>query len=150
MKIIYTDGSNKDFISLCEMLDDNLNELSGGEKQRKKYIQYNVLTHIQDVLLMYDNDMPIACASFKHYEQGIAEVKRVFVKKEYRGKGTAKQLLTVLEEKARNKGYSSLILETGIEFVVAIGLYNKMGYIKIENYGQYKDMNESVCMQKNL
>jgi putative acetyltransferase len=150
MKIVDTDGENKDFIRLCELLDDNLNELVGGEKQRAQYVQYNHLTHIHDVFIMYDNEYPIACASFKHYEKGIAEVKRVFVRKEYRGQGISKQLLIRLEEKAKEKGYHRLILETGKMLREANELYKNIGYEIIENYGQYKDMNDSVCMQKDL
>lgn len=150
MEIIYTDGKNKDFIHLCELLDDNLNEIVGGEKQRSQYVQYNTLTHIHDVFLVYDNEYPIACASFKHYDDEIAEVKRVFVRKEYRGKGISKQLLTSLEKKAKDKGYQSLILETGNMLKEANQLYLKLGYEIIDNYGQYKDMKDSVCMKKNL
>nr|WP_319490009.1 hypothetical protein [uncultured Caproiciproducens sp.] len=50
----YTNGANKDFILLCKMLDDNLNEIVGGEKQRRQYTQYNTLENIKDVVLIYD------------------------------------------------------------------------------------------------
>ncbi|MCX7709926.1 MAG: GNAT family N-acetyltransferase [Clostridia bacterium] len=150
MEIVYTDGTNKDFIALCQMLDANLNEIVGGEKQRKQYAQYNTLKDIHDAILIYIDEMPVACASFKFYDEHAAEVKRVFVRKEYRGKGISKQLMRVLEERARNKGYSKLILETGSLLVEAIGLYNKLGYKVIENYGQYKEMKESICMEKKI
>lgn len=101
MEFVYTDGENSDFIALCRMLDDNLNELVGGEVQRKQYIQYNTLEHIHDVILIYDGSLPVACGSFKHYADGIAEVKRVFVQKEYRGKGISKQLMSALEDMAK-------------------------------------------------
>lgn len=150
MKIVYTDGKNKDFIELCSLLDDNLNEIVGGEKQRKQYNQYNTLEKIHDVVLIYDGMLAVGCASFKHYDEGIAEVKRVYVRKEYRGQGISKHLMGCLEELAKNKGYRTLILETGALLVEALGLYKKLGYTMIENYGPYKDMKESVCMQKCL
>ncbi len=150
MEFLHTDGNNSDFVALCAMLDNNLNELVGGEAQRKQYIQYNTLEHIHDVILIYDGSLPIACGSFKHYDDGIAEIKRVFLRKEYRGRGISKQLMLALEEKAKIRGYTSLILETGKPLAAAIGLYQKMGFHPIENYGQYKGMPLSVCMQKEL
>ena len=87
MKFEYTDGQNKDFIVLCHELDKYLNELAGGEENRAGYIQYNKLDDIHDVVIAYDNDIPVGSASFKKYDNENAEVKRVFIKKEYRGQG---------------------------------------------------------------
>jgi GNAT superfamily N-acetyltransferase len=132
------------------MLDSNLNEIVGGEKQREQYNQYNTLVSIHDVILIYENSIPIACASFKYYEQGIAEMKRVFIKKEYRGQGLSKELINKLEESAKEKGFHKMVLETGKPLIAATGLYLKMGYRTMENYGQYKDMELSICMSKDL
>lgn len=150
MEYIETDGTNKDFILLCNMLDEDLNEIVGGEQQREQYIQYNTLENIRDVVLIYDGKLPIACASFKFYQDGVAEVKRVFLRKEYRGKEISKQLLSELERKAKKQGYTSFILETGRPLKAAVGLYLKIGFKIIENYGQYKDMTDSICMQKDI
>jgi putative acetyltransferase len=150
MDYVYTDGKNKDFVMLCGMLDEYLNGSVGGEKQRAQYAQYNTLEHIRDVIIAYDGGTPAACASFKQYEEGVAEVKRVFVREEYRGRGISRDMMSLLEEKAKERGYSSLILETGAPLTAAIGLYKKLGYRVTENYGQYAVMKESVCMRKDL
>lgn len=150
MKIAHVDGKDRDFVELCKMLDDSLNEVIGGEKQREQYVQYNSLEDIHDVILIYIDDIPVACASFKFYDEGVAEVKRVFVRKEHRGKGISKLLMSTLEERARNKGFSKLILETGAPLVEAMGLYRNIGYKIIDNYGQYKCMKDSICMQKEI
>ncbi|SHJ32503.1 GNAT family N-acetyltransferase [Propionispora hippei] len=151
MKFIYTDGRNQDFVKLCQLLDDYLNELAGGEANRQQYIPYNTLDAIRDVVLAYDDSSsPIGCASFKFYDNKVAEVKRVFVKSEYRGKGISKELMRLLEARAKEKGYNILLLETGASLVEAMGLYRSLGYGIMQNYGQYKDLQESICMQKNL
>jgi GNAT superfamily N-acetyltransferase len=150
MEYIITDGNNKDFIQLCGMLDDYLNEIVGGEKQREQYNQYNTLENIHDVILLYENGQPIACASFKEYEPGVAEVKRVFLRKEYRGKGISKELMGRLEERAKQRGYKKLILETGRPLKEAYSLYQKLGFGIIDNYGQYRCMCGSICMSKEL
>ncbi len=148
MKIVYTDGKNQDFIELCRLLDDNLDEMAGGKEQRKQYVQYNTLEDIKDVVLFYDDKIAVSCGSFKFYDEGIAEIKRVFVRKEYRGKGISKQLMGCLEERAKSKGFHTMILETGAPLVEAMGLYNKLGYKVIDNYGQYRCMKDSICMKK--
>nr|WP_294488597.1 GNAT family N-acetyltransferase [uncultured Anaerosporobacter sp.] len=148
--LVYTDGCNIDFINLCNQLDDNLNEIVGGEKQRLQYIQYNSLADIHDVIVLYADEKPVGCASFKEYESGIAEIKRVFVHDAYRGLGLSKQLMHAIEQKAIQQCYKELILETGAVLVAAMGLYQSLGFHVIPNYGQYADMKESVCMRKHL
>lgn len=146
----YTDGTNKDFILLCQMLDEYLNEVVGGEKQKTQYVQYNTLESIHDVLIIYEEGKAIACGSFKEYEPHVAELKRVYVRKENRRGGMGQLLLEELEKAAKAKGYSKMILETGKPLVGAISFYKKMGFEVIPNYGQYKEMKESVCMAKCL
>ena len=86
----------------------------------------------------------------KNYDDNCAEVKRVVVKKEYRGRGISKNIMKLLEQYAKNKGFSYLILESGTQLVEAQSLYKTMGYNIISNYGQYIDMPESICMKKKL
>lgn len=150
MRFEYTDGYNKDFILLCHELDKFLNELVGGEENRAKYIQYNKVDDIHDVVIAYDNDIPVGSASFKKYDDENAEVKRVFVKKEYRGQGISNELMKMLEQRAREKGFKYFILESGEPLISAMALYRKIGYKVIPNYGQYIDMKDSVCMKKKL
>lgn len=148
MRYAYTDGTNKDFIELCHGLDDFLNELVGGEENRAEYIPYNTLDDIHDVIVAYDDDMPVGCASFKKYDDKSAEVKRVFIKEEYRGRGVSKELMERLEEKGRSEGYTYFILESGDPLVAAMALYRSIGYEVIPNYGQYKDMPDSGAMSR--
>ena len=149
MRFVYTDGSSLDFMELCHELDDFLNELVGGEEDRAEYILYNQLDDIHNVVVTYD-DIPVGSASFKEYDDECAEVKRVFVKEEYRNKGIANELMELLENAAREQGYRYLILESGAPLVAAMALYRKIGYKVIQNYGQYRDMPDSICMKKKL
>lgn len=150
MRFVYTDGGNFDFIELCHGLDNFLNELVGGEENRAEYIPYNQLGDIHDVIVAYDDNIPVGCASFKKYDDECAEVKRVFIKQEYRGKGISNKLMELLESVARKQGYRYLILESGEPLVAAMALYRKIGYKVIPNYGQYEDMPDSICMKKKL
>lgn len=149
MRFVYTDGSSLDFIELCHELDDFLNELVGGEENRAEYIPYNQLDDIHNVIVAYD-DIQVGSASFKKYDDECAEVKRVFVKEEYKCKSIANKLMGLLENAAREHGHRYLILESGEPLVAAMALYRKIGYKVIPNYGQYKDMPDSICMKKKL
>ena len=146
----YTNGQDKDFIMLCHRLDDFLNELVGGEENRAEYVQYNTLDDIHDVVMAYDNNTPVGCASFKKYDNENAEVKRVFIRAEYRGRGISKELMNLLEAAAKKQGYKYFVLESGEPLEAAMALYRSIGYEVIPNYGPYVDMPESVCMRKGL
>ena len=150
MQFIYTNGENPDFIELCSGLDDFLNELVGGEENRAEYVPYNRLCDIHDAIIAYDGEIPVGCAAFKKYDDECAEVKRVFIKPEYRGKGISRELMKRLENTAKEQGFRCLILESGEPLVAAMSLYRKLGYEVIPNYGQYKDMPDSVCMKKEF
>ena len=117
-------------------------------KNRAQYLPYNTLEDIHHVVLLWDGERSIGCAAFKEYDRERAEVKRVFLCREYRGKGLGRQLLETLEALARQKGYAYLILESGEPLTAAMKLYRSMGYEVIPNYGPYVGMPESVCMEK--
>ena len=59
-------------------------------------------------------------------------------------------MLSELEKWAIEEGFEYSILETSIRFQVAQSLYTKAGYVVIPNYDQYEDLEESVCMKKQL
>ncbi len=74
----------------------------------------------------------------------------MFVTKECRGKGLAKIVLNELENWAIEEGFKNAILETSKHFIPATSLYKNAGYKIIPNYDQYVELEESVCMKKNL
>ena len=148
MEIVYSNGESADFIALCKLLDLNLDEIVGGSIQREKYNQYNRLNEIKDVVLIYIDKVPAACGSFRRYEDYIAEIKRIFVRKEFRGQGLSKIIIKELERKAVKAGYEKLYLETGELLVASMHLYKSIGFQIIDNYGPYTNMKESICMEK--
>ena len=65
---------------------------------------------------------------------GIAEIKRMYVVPEARGRGLARELLVALEEAARGLGYERVRLDTGPKQPHAEHLYRSAGYEEIENF----------------
>lgn len=150
MNIHYITEPNEDFEALCMLLDTSLEEVVAGEFDRTPYRQFNTLEKIHDICIAYDGETPAGCASFREYEPGTAEVKRVFVRKEYRGRGISRLLMEALEKKARERGFHTLILECGEPLTAAMELYRKTGFEITGNYAPYIGMADSICMRKKL
>jgi len=92
---------------------------------------------------------PIGCGALRPlFENEIVEIKRMFVKHEYRGNGIAKLLLKKLEETAIQMGYIKIWLETGDRQPEAIQLYEKSGYSRIPDYGNYKENLHNNSLRK--
>jgi putative acetyltransferase len=114
------------------------------------YDQFNKVEQIKNAVVLYHREKPVGCGAFKMYSERCAEIKRMFVRPENRGKGYAFKVLSELEGWALELGCFSFILETGINQPEAIRLYQKNGYRIIPNYGQYAGVRESICMKKDL
>src|SRR4051812_13161652 len=143
-----TTSSDKDFQWLVRHLDA---ELWGELKEDQAvYDQYNKVPDLNTVVVLYINDQLAASGCFKKYNDDTVEIKRMFVVKEHRRKGLSKLILDELEKWAMESGFNYAILETSIHFIPATTLYKRAGYKIIPNYDQYKDLLESVCMQKEL
>ncbi|MBK5187739.1 MAG: GNAT family N-acetyltransferase, partial [Gemmatimonadaceae bacterium] len=80
----------------------------------------------------------VACGAFRPLEPGIAEIKRMFVAREHRGRGYSKVMLTTLERLAGESGCEAVRLETRHLQTAAIALYEGLGYVRIPNYGIYE------------
>ena len=143
-----TTSDNEDFRLLISELDKELR--SRYEEKQAIYDQYNIIENNRNVVIAYKDEMPVGCGCFKKFDDRSVEIKRMFVKPEYRGQKIAASILQELENWAIEFNISGTILETGIKQHEAIHLYQKSGYIVVENYGPYKGLPESICMQKNL
>jgi putative acetyltransferase len=90
------------------------------------------------------------CGGVKLYGTAYGEVKRMYVRSEFRGMGFAKLILDHLAEYAREGGVGLLRLETGIHQVEAIGLYERMGFYRISPFGEYREDLQSVYFEKPI
>jgi len=145
---IRADSSNEDFKKLVLLLDKELAIRDGEE--HAFYDQFNKIENIKHVIVAYTNEQPLAAGAFKKFSPETVEIKRMFVKPGFRGRGIAFQILQQLENWAAELGYSHCVLETGKKQPEAIALYKKSGYKVIPNYGPYKNVSNSVCMQKEI
>lgn len=146
--IVRTDSTNEDFRKLVTELDKDLAIRDGDE--HAFFAQYNKIANIAHVVVAYEGDEPVGCGAIKHYAPGTMEVKRMYVPPAMRGRGIAGQVLAELERWTVELGYTTCILETGEKQPEAIRLYTKSDYNLIPNYGQYAEVESSVCFEKRV
>ena len=148
IQCIRTNAESKDFQKLVAELDADL-KIRDGE-DTSFYSQFNKIDQIKYAIVAYENKKPIGCGAIKKYSEDAMEVKRMYVPVSHRGKGIASRVLMELEKWGREMKYEKFILETGKRQPEAIGLYKKSGYAIIPNFGQYQNIENSVCFEKNL
>jgi putative acetyltransferase len=148
MEIIRTDATHQDFIHLVTQLDRMLAIINGDD--HTFYRQFNTLSAIKNVVVLYDESEAISCGAFKEIDESTCEIKRMFTIPSHRGKGYAGHIVDALEFWARELGYRTVILETSVKLESAIQLYLKKGYARTPNYGQYADAADSICFIKNI
>ncbi len=90
------------------------------------------------------------CGGVKLFGTTYGEIKRMYVRPAFRGRGFAKLILDHLSDYARANGVTLLRLETGIHQHEAIGLYERMGFHRIPPFGDYKEDPLSVFYEKSL
>jgi putative acetyltransferase len=78
------------------------------------------------------------------------EMKRMFVKEEYRGRGYGKLLIKFILDRCRELGHTKIQLETGINQPEAIGAYEKHGFRRIGPLGTYREDPLSVFYEIDL
>lgn len=74
------------------------------------------------------------------FDDGFAEVKRMYVRPTARGTGVAQAVLARIEQEVRAKGYRHLMLETGDDLTAAHRLYERAGFRRCDVFGPYRTM----------
>jgi|SRR5688572_9541153 len=145
---IRTDSGNTDFVELVKDLDAELRDRDGAD--HAFFAQFNKIDSINHVIVAIENGKPVGCGAIKAFGEKTVELKRMFVPLNHRGKGIASGILHELEAWAQELGNVKCVLETGKRQPEAIALYTKNGYHRISNYGQYIDVELSLCFEKLL
>ncbi|MBE6511739.1 MAG: GNAT family N-acetyltransferase [Methanobrevibacter olleyae] len=148
MESVIIDEKDERFIELTKELDNEYFMKYGDVV--KKYEGYNDLKDPHIVILALNWGKPIACASFKLFDNDTIEIKRVYVKRRYRRKGIAYKLVKQLEKLAMEENFKYSIIETGRENEAAINLYKKLDYEIIDNFGIFEGDELCICMKKQF
>ncbi|MFE3644694.1 GNAT family N-acetyltransferase [Streptomyces sp. NPDC059169] len=158
MRIQSTSFDHPDAVELNDQVQLEYAARYGGEGDATPLAPSMFLPPRGLYLLAYDNaGRPLATGGWRSqdandlgYEDGDAELKRMFVISEARGRGLARRLLAALEEDARAAGRARMVLETGTAQPEAIALYTSCGYEPCAKFGHYRDSDASRCFAKPL
>ena len=92
----------------------------------------------------------VGCGALRPLGGGVAEIKRMYVVPAARGRGVSKLVLAGLEAAARDRGWTTLRLETGPRQPEAVALYEGAGYRPIPAFGGYADADDSLFYERVL
>lgn len=96
------------------------------------------------------NGVLAGCGGIELFGLEYGEIKRMYVRPQFRGLGLAKSMLDHLAAYAQEQGVHLLRLETGIHQKAAIALYEGMGFQRIPPFGTYKEDPLSRFYEKRI
>ncbi len=138
-----------DAASLIEELEAHLGALYPSESRHGFSIERLISEHVAFFVLREDG-AAAGCGGVKLFDTEFGEIKRMYVRPQYRGKGFAKRILTHLSDYALVQGVTLLRLETGIHQHEAIRLYEQMGFYRIGPFKGYQPDPNSLFFEKSL
>jgi GNAT superfamily N-acetyltransferase len=94
--------------------------------------------------------VPVATGGWRRIDDGMAEIKRMFVAQAARRRGLARAVLAELERTAAAAGYRELVLNTGPRQPEAVALYEAVGYVRSAPFGHYACHPRALFYRKQL
>jgi GNAT superfamily N-acetyltransferase len=138
-----------DAITLITELEAHLEPLYPAASRHGFSIDKLVAENVPFFILRYEGTV-VGCGGVKLFGAEYGEIKRMYVRPQFRGMGFAKLILDHLAAYAREHGVFLLRLETGIHQLEAIGLYERMGFERIPPFGAYKPDPLSIFYEKHI
>lgn len=143
------DPASPDATALIAELDAHLAPLYPSESRHGFSVQ-KLIADAVAFFVIRDSGVPAGCGGIKLFGTEYGEIKRMYVRPQFRGLGFAKLLLDHLTDHARERGVGLLRLETGIHQHAAIRLYEQVGFRRIPPFGPYRDDPVSRCYEKQI
>lgn len=137
-----------DAISLVEELDAYLIPMYPISSHHGLSIQALIDQGVHFFVMRVDGQAA-GCGGFKPCD-GFTELKRMYIRPQFRGQGLAGKMLAHLEDESLKLGFSVMRLETGYKQVDAIGLYEKAGFTTIPAFEPYLPDPLSLFYEKKL
>ncbi len=149
LSIVAARPDSREAMDLLSELDAALHEYPYPPESRHAFsVEKLIRERVAFFLASYDGQLA-ACGGVKLFTD-YGEVKRMYVRPEFRGKGLGKAILNHLAAHARTNGINTLRLETGIYQVEAIGLYDGWGFQRRGPFGEYKHDPNTVYFEKSI
>jgi GNAT superfamily N-acetyltransferase len=147
--IVVARPDSREAMELLAELDGALHEYPYPAESRHAFsVEKLIRESVAFFVASYDGQLA-ACGGVKLFTD-YGEVKRMYVRPSFRGKGLGKAILNRLAEHARANSITTLRLETGIYQVEAIGLYAGCGFRRRGPFGDYKNDPNTVYFEKEI
>jgi ribosomal protein S18 acetylase RimI-like enzyme len=138
-----------DAIALITELEAHLDPLYPRES-RHGYSAEKLIAQGVAFFVLRNGDIPAGCGGIHFFGSAYGELKRMYVRPQFRGLGFGKLLLDHLADYAQAHGVGLLRLETGIHQAAAIGLYERTGFQRIGPFGDYVEDPLSLFYEKRI
>lgn len=138
-----------DAIQLISELEAHLAGLYPKESRHGFSVEKLLREAVAFFVVRHDG-MPAGCGGIQLFGTEYGEVKRMYVRPQFRGLGLGKLMLNHLAGYARQRGVAILRLETGIHQTEAISLYERFGFQRIPPFGSYRQDPLSACYEKRI
>jgi putative acetyltransferase len=138
-----------DAILLITELEAHLDPLYPAES-RHGYTVEKLLAQAVAFFVLRHNEIPAGCGGIQLFGAEYGELKRMYVRPQFRALGFGKLLLDHLGDYAQAHGVGFLRLETGIHQIPAIRLYQRMGFQRIPPFGDYVEDPLSLFYEKRI
>ena len=110
-------------------------------------VQYSPPTG--DLLLALSESQPIGCVGVRFLEKGICEMKRLYVRPNFRGDNAGRELSEAAIEAGKILGYERMRLDTLPSMEIANRVYKSLGFVEIDSY-RHNPLEGAIYLELNL
>jgi putative acetyltransferase len=153
LRISLEDPARPDIIALLQDAERYSASLYPAESNHHLPLEALRAAHVRFLVARDGAGRAVATGAIALFGAGAecwAELKRMWVVPDVRGKGVSRTILQELEARARDEGVRCLRLETGIENHAALALYEGAGFARCGPFGDYRPDPLSVFMEKTI
>lgn len=150
LTITQTQPDSNEAVELINELEQHLESFGYPRESRHGFSVEKLIREGVPFFIMRQDGVPVGCGGIKLFGKEYGEIKRMYVRPAYQGKGFGKAMLGRLAEYAKQHGVNLLRLETGIDQLPAIRLYESFGFQRCGPFGEYREDPVSVYMEMRV